>query len=132
MLVGQWIAALHKGKSVTAFSDLHFCPISQDYAVEAIFAITEAGLPGIFHVSGAADLSYHRAALHFAKRMGLDESRIIEERAEDRGIPREEIATFTSLDASRYTALTGKLPPQPFEVLDAVYGSALADDVVLQ
>jgi dTDP-4-dehydrorhamnose reductase len=131
-LLRQWIDTLHAGKNVGAFSDLNFCPISLDYVANALLAITEAGLPGIFHVSGASDISYFDAARHFAERMGVDGARIIEDRAAARGIPREEIATFTSLDASRYSALTGELPPQPLDVLDAIYGAAIADAMAAQ
>jgi len=126
-LIRRWIGALRSGKRVLAFSDLHFCPISLEYIARALWEITEAALPGIFQVSGADDITYFDAAKHIAMRLGLDSSRVIEDLAAARGIPREEIPTFTSLDTSRYTALTGEVPPQPFEVLDAVYGPAIAN-----
>lgn len=125
--LGSWIAALKAGNRVAAFSDLHFCPISLDYAVNALLAITEAGVPGIFHVSGAADVSYLRAALRIADRMALDSARIIDDRAAANGVPAAEIARFTSLEASRYTALNGEVPPQPLDVLDAIYGPLMTD-----
>jgi dTDP-4-dehydrorhamnose reductase len=125
-LFRNWIDKLHSGKNVQAFSDLYFCPISLDYATNALLAITEAGLQGTVHVSGADDISYFKAALRIATRMEVDDSRIIEDRAAARGTPPEEIARFTSLDSSRYTALTGELPPQPIDVLDEVYGPAIA------
>jgi dTDP-4-dehydrorhamnose reductase len=131
-LFRQWINTLRAGKNVSAFSDLYFCPISLDYAAKALLAITEAGLVGIFHVSGANDISYFAAARHFAKRMGVDNSRIIDDRAVAQGIPAEEIATFTSLDASHYSALTGEPPPQPLDVLDAIYGPAIAKAMATQ
>lgn len=130
-LLRQWVGALRAGRRVVAFSDLYFCPISLDYAANALLAITEANASGIFNVSGAEDISYFRAASHFAMRMGLDEFKVIDGRAASKGIPREEIASFTSLDASRYTALAGELPPQPLDVLDAVYEPAIASAVSL-
>jgi len=126
-LFREWIGALGSGRKIFAFSDLHFCPISLDYAANAVLAITEANFSGIFHVSGATDISYFEAALHLAKRVACDNSKVIKDRAFARGIPRDEIAMYTSLDASRYTALGGEVAPQPLDVIDAVYGPIIVN-----
>ncbi|HEX4411537.1 MAG TPA: sugar nucleotide-binding protein [Xanthobacteraceae bacterium] len=117
---GSWLIALHLNATVRAYSDLHFCPIALDYAANAIIKIMENG-GGIYQVSGASDVSYAAAAGYLAKRIGRDESRVIAERAISDGIPLEEIARFTSLDASRFAALTGYNAPDPFEVMNTVF-----------
>jgi dTDP-4-dehydrorhamnose reductase len=124
--LGAWIANLQAGKVIHPFSDLHFCPISPDFIARAILTIAKADAGGIFQVSGASDISYFEAALHLANRLGLDNRVVVEARAVAHGIPREEIATFTSLDASRYEELSGIAAPAPFDVLDTVYRPMLA------
>jgi dTDP-4-dehydrorhamnose reductase len=120
-LFQSWVKALRSRRAVTAYSDLHFCPITEDYAAKAIIKILQQGDGGIYQVSGADDISYANAARHLARRMGIDEDRVIAERAVSHGIPQEEVATFTSLDASRFTALSGEPAPEPLDVLDRVF-----------
>ena len=124
---GQWLPKLQAGHMVTAFSDLHFCPIPLDRVTDALLAIAEANLAGTFHVSGAADIDYLSAAKHLAARMRVDNSRIACDSAAAHGIPKEEIAAFTSLDTVRYTSLTGVQPLEPFDALDAAYGPSTGD-----
>jgi hypothetical protein len=57
--------------------------------------------------------------------LGLDERFVIADRAEANGIPAEEIATFTSLEMSRYTALSGQTAPAPLDVLDLLFGPVI-------
>lgn len=119
----QWLQAMRSGNFVTVYSDLYFCPISLDFAVKALIHIIMDRSNGIYQVSGADDISYATAMRHFAKRMGLEDTIVVNDSALANGIPPEEIATFTSLDTSRYSALTGDLAPDPFDVLDAIYGA---------
>jgi dTDP-4-dehydrorhamnose reductase len=117
-----WQDALGAGKTVDAFADAHFSPISLDFAIEAVVAIAKADEDGIYQVSAASDISYAAAARHFANRLGVSQSLVLEGTALSRGIPAEEIAAFTSMDMSRYTALTNRMPPKPLDVLDAIWG----------
>ena len=121
----DWLMALWHGQSIAAYADLHFCPISLDFVVRALIRIMADNGDGIYQLSGADDLSYAQAMRHLARRMSLDENRVITDRAAAHGIPPEEIATFTSLDMSRYTALSGEKPPAPFDVLDSVFRPAI-------
>jgi dTDP-4-dehydrorhamnose reductase len=122
-----WLVALRSNSTVRAYHDLHFCPITLAHAANAIIEIADRGVSGIYQVSGAYDISYADAARHLAAKMGSDESCVIAESAVSYGIPREEVARFTSLDASKYSALTGQMPPAPYEVLDNVFDSLIAD-----
>jgi dTDP-4-dehydrorhamnose reductase len=94
--------------------------------VAALFGVRSAASGDIFQFTGADDISYAAAARHLAARMRMSPARVAVELASARGIPAEEIARFTSLDSSRLQAITGRTPPEPFAVLDAVYGPALA------
>jgi dTDP-4-dehydrorhamnose reductase len=124
---GTWLVALRSNSTVRAFSDLHFCPITLDYAARAIVAIADHGGPGIYQVSGTDDISYADAARHLALRMGSDEACVIPESALSYGIPSEEVSRFTSLDAAKFAALTGQLPPAPYDVLNTVFDPLIAD-----
>jgi dTDP-4-dehydrorhamnose reductase len=117
-----WIEKLARGGDVEAYVDHHFSPISIDDVLSALSVIMNDSSGGIFHVSGAADISYYEAACHLAMRMGRSGRSVIPRRAEDAGMLAEEIARFTSLDCSRLTALASWAPPRPYDVLDRVYG----------
>jgi dTDP-4-dehydrorhamnose reductase len=118
-----WLNTLSLGGQVSAYSDLHFSPISPDFIVNALRLIITKGGEGIYQVSGADDISYADALRHLVHKMGLPESRVIASRAAANGIPSEEIAKFTSLDTSRFKALGGEPAPAPYDVLDQVYSS---------
>jgi dTDP-4-dehydrorhamnose reductase len=120
-----WIDALAGGKPVTAFSDLHLAPIALRDAVEALLAFADRSVSGLFQVSGAEDISYVEAARHLACRLDVPLGRVVASRGSDAGIPPEEITTFSSLDSERYSQLTGWAPPDPYGVLDSVFGPAM-------
>jgi dTDP-4-dehydrorhamnose reductase len=120
-LMAGWIAALRRNEPVTAFSDLHLAPISLDDATSAMNAVAEDRGSGIYQMSGARDISYFEAARHLAKMMGRPAELVQPKRAADTGIPAEDIARFTTLESSRIEGLTGRLPPDPRAVIEAVY-----------
>jgi dTDP-4-dehydrorhamnose reductase len=125
-LFTEWISALAHGDAVTAFSDLYFSPITLDDAVAALSGVREDSSGGIYQFSGADDISYADAVRHIAGRMEVDAARVNGELAAGRGIRTEEIPRFTSLDSARLQKITGRTPPDPFAVLDAVYGPIIA------
>jgi dTDP-4-dehydrorhamnose reductase len=124
-LIIGWIEALSHRRSVVAFSDLHMAPISIDDAIAALLVVADDRGGGIFQVSGATDISYLEAARYLAVRLRADSELAIERRAIDARIPPEEIIRFSSLDTLRLTSMTGWLPPDPYAVIDAVYGSSI-------
>ncbi len=124
-LFADWISRLAGRKEVVAFSDLHISPISINDAIDALLAIAGETSGGIFQVSGAGDISYHDAAVRLALRLGVDPDLVGAQRAADVGIPRNEIPRFASLDTTRITKLTGWVPPDPYNVIDTVFGSMI-------
>ncbi len=124
-LFAGWIEKLSRGECVEAYTDHHFSPISIDDALTALLAIMDQPAGGIFQASGATDISYHEAACHLAARLGRHSRNVISRRASDAGMLAEEIVRFTSLDCSRLKALANWVPPNPYDVLDRVYGPQL-------
>lgn len=56
--VNRWINDLKKNRKITAFKDLYFAPILYEHSSEIIYKIIKNNFYGIFHLSGAKDISY--------------------------------------------------------------------------
>jgi dTDP-4-dehydrorhamnose reductase len=119
--LGSCLVALGEGRTIRAFEDHRFCPITLPTVVEGITAVAEQSEDGIFQLSGSEDISYADAARHLADRLGVSRSHVEGVRAADNGIPIDEITPYTSLDTGRLTALTGYRPASPRSVLDDVF-----------
>jgi len=120
-----WIESLRAGHSIQAFCDHRIAPITLAQCVDAIATIGVRGDEGIYQVSGSADVSYYDVACHFAARLDAKAGLVHSCAASERGIPLEEVLPFTSLDASRISALSGFVPPEPYNVLDETFFSDL-------
>ncbi|MEW6368781.1 MAG: sugar nucleotide-binding protein [Acidobacteriota bacterium] len=57
-----WFAALEKGSEIRPFSDLIFAPISVQFAALGIERIATSGSSGVFHLSGANDVTHEQFA----------------------------------------------------------------------
>lgn len=125
-LLSDWIRHLGEGSAVRAFDDSRFCPLTIAHVVDAITAVIEGGQGGIYHVSGAADVSYAEAAMFFAQRIGAAHGLVQPVQGVDSGMPYEELTPFTSLATSRLSQINGFVPPGAFEVLEDVYGPEIA------
>jgi dTDP-4-dehydrorhamnose reductase len=119
-LLRGWVSALQRRETVRAFSDLTVSPIPLDHTVACLVAIAKAHEGGIFQISGADDVSYDEVASYLAERLGAPPEAVRRCRAVDEGIPPEEIARFTSLDASRVAALCGRAAPDWRNVIEEV------------
>jgi dTDP-4-dehydrorhamnose reductase len=122
----DWIDDLAAGQEIRAFEDHRFCPVPLSAAVDLIAAIIASGESGIFQLSGANDISYVEAAVHLASRLGRSRKKVIAVSAAVSGLSMDEITPYTSLDTSRVSEMTGFVPPRAFDVIDTVYGAALA------
>ena len=123
-LFTSWIKALEERRPIEAFTDLSMAPISLDDAVRSLTAVIDDKAGGIYQLSGACDISYFDAAVHLADRSGSDRALVQPASAAEAGIPSEEITVFSSLDSSRLAQLSCPAP-NPFAVLDAVFGSQI-------
>jgi dTDP-4-dehydrorhamnose reductase len=125
-LLSDWMRLLGEGRPVRAFDDSRFCPLTVAHVVDAIRAVIEGGRGGIYHVSGAADVSYAAAAMFLAQRIGAVNALVEPVHGVDSGLPYEELTPYTSLATSRLSRLNGFVPPEAFEVLQGVYGPEIA------
>jgi len=125
-LLSDWIRHLGESRPVRAFDDSRFCPLTVAHVVGAIAAVIEGGQGGVYHVSGAADVSYAQAAKFFAQRIGAANDLVQPVHGVDSGLPYEELTPFTSLATGRLSRLNGFVPPEAFEVLQDVYAPEIA------
>jgi dTDP-4-dehydrorhamnose reductase len=119
-IFSKWIAELRDGKTVRALSDRRLSPLTVAHAVDAIMALIENGEGGIYHASGAADVSYADAARFVAQRIGVAADRVEAVRAVESH--EAELMPFTSLATGRLSRLSSFVPPEPLDVLRGVYG----------
>jgi dTDP-4-dehydrorhamnose reductase len=124
-LLSEWIRHLGDGRPVRAFDDSRFCPLTVAHVVDAIAVVIEGGQGGVYHLSGAADVSYAEAAKFFAERVGVADDLVEPVNGVDSGLPYEELTPFTSLATGRLSRLNGFVPPDAFEVLEEVYGAEI-------
>ncbi len=119
-VLSQWIAQLGDGKTVRALSDRRLAPLTVTHAVDAILALIENGEGGIYHASGAADISYADAARFVAVGIGVASDRIEAVHAAEEN--ETELMPFTSLATGRLSRLGSFVAPEPLSVLGDVYG----------
>jgi len=107
-LFQSWITDLKAGKTIHPFRNLIFAPISLAAAVNFVIKAAKEKRGGIFHFSGAEDISYAEAALFIARRIDVDETLVqpIESRTD--AIPFAPThATLYSDELNRNTGLVG-------------------------
>jgi dTDP-4-dehydrorhamnose reductase len=73
-LFAKWQAEITKGRPITAYSKLHFSPISLETTASMILKIANSAHTGIFHLSASDSISYLDAAKWLAKQVGADPS----------------------------------------------------------
>jgi dTDP-4-dehydrorhamnose reductase len=124
-ILSEWIKTLGERKNVRAFDDHRFCPLPVGTVVRAIIDLIERGQGGIYHVSGAEDLSFADAARHLADQIGVTGSCVEAVHGVGNGITEEDLTPFTSLATDRLSKLSGFVPPRPFDVLQDIYGGEI-------
>lgn len=116
-LFAKWREQLSQGASIRAFSDLTIAPVLPEHVTTALEAVTRDTHGGIFHVSGAKDLSYFEAGHLLADQMGVDAALVYPAKSAEAALPPDEVLAFTSLNCARLTALSGFQPPKPQAIL---------------
>lgn len=123
-----WLDALRGGATVRAFADLTMAPIALADAVDGLVRIGESGETGLFQLSASHDISYLDAARHFAQRLDVPGCRVESASAASAGIPDSDRPAATSLDTGRFARLSGMQPPDPFDVINRVFGPLYGPD----
>ena len=86
------------------------------------FGRDRGGQGGVYHVSGAADVSYAAVAKLFAQRVGAANDLVEPVHGIDSGMPYEELTPFTSLATGRLSRLNGFVPPERLRFCKAYTG----------
>lgn len=71
-LINGWIENLRSGKQIGAFENRLLSPISVEYTARKLVEIAQRGVAGIYHLSGAEDLSYYSFARLLASALGAN------------------------------------------------------------
>ena len=66
-IAADFLRRIRSNEACEAFDDLRMSPISLDYVANALIAIASRRLPGIFHLSGAEEVSYAEFASRLAR-----------------------------------------------------------------
>lgn len=109
----RWQVDWAAGRVVRPFSDLLFSPITLDYVNDAIGRLAVRRPGGIFHLSGAADISYAEFARLLATGLGLDAgASVIPATSTEAGVSLANSPAYPTM-AMPATTLALDLAPQP-------------------
>lgn len=120
-LIGRWVESLKAGQPVEAFTDLICAPMPVDFVAEALARIGAQGKGGLFHLSGADEVSYADLARSLARRLGVDGALVRPTTSTAAGVTLQSLPKHSSLDAQD-VAESFSLPPPH---LDAVIESCV-------
>jgi dTDP-4-dehydrorhamnose reductase len=117
-MAAEFIEALRTSSTCRAFSDLNMSPTSIDYVVSGLLHIARNRTPGVFHLSGSAELSYADFAAALAVRLGVETANVEAISSSDAGIKILFRPRFPALGMSRTTGVLNLLPEPIEQVLD--------------
>lgn len=121
-LIRNWIQQLTSDQPVRAFEDMMLAPVSLRQVVNILIKIGEKRQSGIYHVSGAEDVSYYQLACYLAGQLSRPVSLIQSARAAEGGMEKSFLPRFTTLDCSSIIAAVGEKPPHYTEVINECFG----------
>jgi len=110
-----WSKALSEGKTIEAFADFIFSPISSEYVASGILRVAESQEGGIFHLSGAEDLSYFEFAELLAQH--LRRGNVLATVSSGSGVSLLFKPTHSALGMQRTQRLLGIEPQTPSSVI---------------
>ncbi len=116
--VPAWFSAWKHGEMVQPFSDLVFAPMSVRFVAESLATIGEKRLPGILHLSGAANVTYLDLANALAERLKIDPTLISPTTAVEKGVSVPFKPRYSGLGMRRTAELSGIAPQTLGEVVD--------------
>ena len=121
-LIRHWIQQLTAEQPVRAFKDMMLAPVSLRQVVDILIKIGEKRQNGIYHVSGAEDISYYDLACYLAGQLARPLSLIESAHAAEGGLQKTFLPRFTTLDCSSIIAAVGEKPPHYTEVIHECFG----------
>jgi dTDP-4-dehydrorhamnose reductase len=121
-LIQNWIQQLTSQQPVRAFKDMMLAPVSLRQVVDIIIKIGEKKQSGIYHVSGAEDVSYYDLACYLADQLSCSRTLVQSADAREGGMQKSFLPKFTTLDCSSIIAAIGEKPPHYVEVIQECFG----------
>lgn len=94
-LVRTWLDAISTSGPCTAFSDLMLSPVSLGYAVNLLLEAGQRRLRGIYHCSGAADISYHELVKRLCSAAGKPAGLVTAEAVGARAVYRPKFSSLS-------------------------------------
>jgi len=126
----HWQANWAAGRAVRPFSDLLFSPLTLDYVCDAISRLAARRPGGIFHLSGAADVSYAEFASLLAVSLGLNtEALVIPSTSGDVGVSLVNSPRYPSIAMSSTMFALG-LDPQPVSAVTDSMSNPLSNSSI--
>jgi dTDP-4-dehydrorhamnose reductase len=120
-LIGGWVEALKAGRPVEAFTDLVCAPMPVAFVAEALARIGAQRKGGLFHLSGADEVSYADLARSLARRLGVDDALVKPTTSTAAGVKLQSLPKHSSLNAQEVAESFALSPPR----LDAVVESCV-------
>ena len=71
-LLLSWRDSLEAGEAINPFDNFPLAPVALDFVIRAILGVLSHGEGGIYHASGADDLTYVDLAHVLARNLGFD------------------------------------------------------------
>lgn|SRR5574340_335141 len=121
-MAAEFLHRLRVGESCRAFEDLRMAPVSLSYVTNALLAIASRRLPGIFHLSGAEELSYSEFAHRLAIYMGAKPELISAVSSQSAGVEVLFNPEFPALGMGRTSGLLGITPEPMSQLLEEITG----------
>jgi dTDP-4-dehydrorhamnose reductase len=119
-VINRWRKAWSQGDVAKAFNDMTLAPLPVNLVCELAIRILDAQAPGIFHASGASDLTYFELAQRTAERLGVTPDRVIPTSVRNAPVLPEAAPINTTLAMTRATTEFGISPPTTWAAVDAI------------
>jgi dTDP-4-dehydrorhamnose reductase len=129
----DFMVNINSSQSFFAFNDLFISPISLEYAVKGLISVLFSKQEGVFHFSGAEEISYFDFAKRLAIRAGADPSLVQMQSCLESGLITLFRPRHPSLGMKRTMELLGLYPEPSKELLNRLCDRnnffSLGDDV---
>lgn len=119
-MAADFLRRLRQGTLCPAFADLLLCPVSLAYVGAGLAAVATARIPGIFHLSGADEMSYAGFAQHLAGHVGADLALVVQGNSSEAGGSVLFRPDHPALGMARTRRLLGLVPEQTEQMLNAL------------
>jgi dTDP-4-dehydrorhamnose reductase len=101
-----WLRDLRAGRTVEAFDDFIFAPMTTPHVAAGLMRIALSGLDGIFHLSGT-DVSYFDLAREIARELGAAPEMVVRTNSAAKGVSLRFRPSYSALGMSRTTRSLG-------------------------